>query len=63
MTIPLAIILQSTFFHDLVKGLLVKRLVCEEAIVDLDEPISHLPNLVSDLGIDTRFVEEDFRAI
>ena len=58
MSFPLVVVVHSTFLHNLVKGLLIKRLVGEEAIVDLDKPISHLPNLVSDLGIDTTLVKE-----
>ena len=58
MSFPLVVVIQSTFFHYLIKLLLIKRLVGEETIVDLDEPISHLPNLVSDLGIDTTLVKE-----
>ena len=60
MSFPLLVVIQCAFLHYIVKGLLVNRLVCEETIVDLDEPISHLPNLVSDLGIDTTLVEEYF---
>ena len=58
MSFPLLVVIQCAFLHNLVKGLLVKRLVGKETIVDLDEPISHLPNLVSDLGIDTTLVKE-----
>ena len=56
MSFPLIVVIQCAILHNLVKGLLVKRLVGEETIVDLDELITHLPNPMSDLGIDATLV-------